>query len=249
MLIRLDKNSDVPLYHQLQEQLRDAILSGDLRPGEPIPNEEELAARLSVSRFTVRQAMGELVRQGLVVRTRGRGSFVQQTKETMSSPPGKLLSFSEMFPGQGVTTRILRQEKMVAAGGAVRELGLVTGQNVVVVERLRMTNGVPVSLETSHYPFDRFPALATRDLNGQSVYKILDEEYDSLPQQAVEVVEVTVATSYEASLLGISTGVPVYLGRRTSYDASGKPVEYTKSVYRADRYRFVTHLSREDIVR
>lgn len=243
MPLQIDKKSPVPIYYQIQEQLREAIQFGDLRPGDALPNEEDLAANLGISRMTVRHALTELAREGLIRRERGRGSFVERQRPLTVAATGLLMSYSEIFAGQQVSSRVLSQSVEPADDRAAHELGLAPGEPIVRVRRLRLLDGAPMSLETGCYPHRRFGPLAEFDLSARSVYRILEEEFGVRPEEAVEVVELARATAYEAELLAVPVGAPVFLARRTSYDSARRPVEYTKAIARSDRHRFVSKLT------
>lgn len=249
MRVRVDKKSPLPIYYQIQEQIREAIQLGDLKPGDALPNEEGLAAELGISRMTVRHALTELAREGLIRRERGRGSFVEEVRPLTVAAKGHLKSYSEIFAGHRVSSRVLSQGVEPAGDGTARELGLTPGQPVVRIRRLRLLDGEPMSLEICSYPQDRFAALAELDVSGRSVYRIFEEEFGVRPEEAVEVAELAKATAYEAELLGIPAGVPVFLARRTSYDADKRPIEYTKAIARADRHRFVSKLTRDELMK
>lgn len=249
MRVHITKKSPVPIYHQIQEQLREAIQFGDLKPGDALPNEQDFATELGISRMTVRHALTELAREGLIRRERGRGSFVERQRPLTVAAKGLLMSYSEIFAGHRVSSRVLSQGVEPAGDRAARELGLAPGESVVRIRRLRLLDDEAMSLEIGSYPFARCAALAEMDLSAKSVYRVLEEELGVRPEEATEVAELTRATAYEAELLAIPIGVPVFLARRTSYDCERRPIEYTKAIARADRHRFVSKLSRDDLVR
>lgn len=248
MKIHIDKTSKIPIYYQIQEQVREAIRLGHLKPGDPVPDEESLASELGISRMTARHALTELAHEGFIRRERGRGSFVEKVRSLKVATPFRLMSYSEMFGANKVTSSVLSRGIEPAGNGTAKELGLSQGQVVVRIRRVRFVEGEPMSLEICAYPFDRLGALAETDLTDRSTYKILEEQFGIRPIEAKEVIELSVATSYEAELLKIPAGAPVFVSHRTSYDSDKRPIEYTKAVTRGDKFRFVTHLTRDDLI-
>jgi len=243
----VDKDSPVPLYYQIAESIRAMIESGRLKAGDPLPPEVALSEELGVSRLTVRRALAELVNDGVLIRRRAKGTFVAPPRESLPliTPP---IGFTEGQARRGrvLHSTILSQEVVPAVGRVARQLQLAPGSRVIRIRRLRVVEGVPTALELCCFPYDRFPELATMQLTDRSIYQILQQQYDALPQEALDSYAVHTPTSEEASILGIAPSTPVIRFERTAIDSRGQVVEFTRSVFSAERFRFSIRRRRSD---
>ncbi len=229
-----------PKYYTVKRHLLDIIES--LPPGTPVPTERELTVRLGTSRTTVRQALGELVGDGRVVRRQGSGTFVAEPK---LSWPLQVSSFTAQAsaPGYVPSTRLLESRKVRADDRIAGLLQLAPGSWIYRLERLRLVNDAPMAVETSHLPAARFPGLTTRLRSASSLYAVLAEHYGVAPATAEQTIETAAASPREAELLDTDTGAPMLVLARHSFDAGGVPLEWVRSFYRGDRYKFVARLT------
>jgi DNA-binding GntR family transcriptional regulator len=250
MPLQADPSSPTPLYAQIREQLRQQMLSGALKPGDSLPGEAQIAAETGVSRMTARAALAQLAREGLLVRRRGKGSFVAEPKRAFQDLQFPLASYTQMMERAGfrTTSRICQQRVVPAEPPVARQLALSEGEAVIHIERLRSVNDEAMSLESSYYPYSRFPSLAEEDLTDRSIYAVIEARYAIVPSTATQTVELSVAGAYEAARLGILEGTPVALSDRVSCSEDGRPMEYTRVIHRGDRFRSVTHLTRADLL-
>ena len=225
----------VPKYYQVKQEIEQLI--DPLEPGAPIPTERELAERFSTSRTTVRQAIADLVVAGRLERTQGSGTFVSQPKAVQIR---QLTSFSDDLTSQGLDPgdKILAVERMAAPADVARALGVRAGSWVYRLERLRGAHGDPIAHETA-WLVGRFPRLGPEVERRGSLYRTLREVYDVELGEVVDEIETVLAAPREAALLGVETGLPMLLIHRTGYDRSGCRVEWTRSVFRGDRFKFV----------
>lgn len=241
----VDKASPLPLYYQLKELLRAEIERGVWRPGDLIPSERELCQTYGISRITVRQALSDLVGEGLLRRDQGRGTFVaaQKIRKTLS----RLTGFTAEMHGRGRKpgSRVLRQELAPALPRVAESLEVEAGQPVVLLRRLRLADGEPVGIEAAHLRFPGCEALLQEDLSG-SLYEVLERRHGILPTQADESLEAEPCGRREAELLGIEPRAPVLLIQRLTRDQSLRPFEYVESVYRGDSYVFQVRLLAEE---
>lgn len=251
MSLRVDHSSPTPLYYQIREQLRQQILAGELQPGDPVPSEAEISAQCGVSRMTARLALTHLANEGLVVRKPGRGTFVAPPKATFHEIPSTLSSYTEIVRRLGLRARAqVRAQEVIPAPRSVAEhLQIPVGDPVVRIVRIRYAGDEPMSLETSHYPYERFPELARADLTDRSIYEVLHELHGVALAHAVDTTELSVAGAYEARELGVTKGIPVVLCTRVGYLDDDTPAEYTQTVHRGDRFRSVVRVTREDLLR
>jgi GntR family transcriptional regulator, nutrient-sensing system regulator len=229
-----------PKYYLVKRHLLELIDS--LPPGSPVPTERVLTSELETSRTTVRQALGELVGEGRLVRRQGSGTYVAEPK---ISWPLQMTSFTEQAAAAGysATVRLLEAGRGKAGEEVAGRLQIRTGAPVYVVERLRLVDGAPMAVETSHLSVARFPGLVRHVRRSSSLYKVLAEQYGVVPVAAEETIETAAASPREAELLGTETGSPMLVLSRHSFDAAGAPVEWVRSWYRGDRYTFVARLS------
>jgi len=231
----------VPKYYLVKSQLLELI--ADLEPGAAVPTERDLAERFSTSRTTVRQAIAELVVDGRLERAQGRGTFV-------TSPRMLLLpqvSFSSNAVSQGWRPgRVVISVRCEAADAAMRENLQLNADSVgsdecavTRFEVLRTVDGEPLAHETVHLPGD-LTELAERLDAQDSLYRMLAAEYDMEVVEVEDVVATVPCDPVRANLLGVATGLPLLLVHRTGFGANGRPVEWTESAFRGDRYRFVS---------
>lgn len=243
---RVDKTSAVPYYHQIKEAVKALIAREHLKPGDQLPTEMTLSQDLGVSRLVVHRALRELVSDGLIIRQRGRGTFVAPPRTRGYSVVGPLFSMSESLSRDGLhpQNHILTKEVIPALEMEGGELGLPEGAPVLHLYSLRLVDGLPLAIEDMYLPAARFPALAELDWDNRSVYATLEKMYDAHPQEATDVVVAGSATREEARLLGINKGAPVMRLQRSSVDQQGLPVEFSRVVFHAERYHFVAHVRR-----
>ena len=244
----LDRHSVVPLYYQIQQHLLAEIRAGALKAGEPIPSEQEISARLRISRMTARQALKSLCDLGVTYSQRGKGTFVSAVKLEKNSR--QVLSFSEEMQAFGSRPRskVLSFEVAAASPDVADVLCLSPGEKVVSLRRVRMAGSSPMGLEWSRLPLRLCPDLLQAFDPSMSLYQTLAERYGVEIVAADEVAEAGLARAEEAKLLRCATGSPVFLFTRTAYVQSGQPVEYVKSTYRGDRFKIVNRLTQPDLM-
>lgn len=235
-----------PRYYQIMTALREQITTGSLRSGDLLPSERELCTHFGVSRLTVRQALSELAREGWLVRMQGRGTFVTRPKVVQALV--KLTSFTEdmILRGMAASGRMIDAGVHRADPGIVETLHLPLGANVIVLRRLRFADQEPIALEESFLPHARFVDLLDHFDGTQSLYEVLRKRYGVRLGHAYQSLEATVASGEVAPLLDVKPGAPLLLLERHTLDVEGTDVEFVRSLYRGDRYRFYANLVRED---
>ncbi len=234
----LNRQSPIPLYYQLVEALVEKIRQGELKPGDQLPSERELTETYGISRMTIRQGLGYLVREGHLVARQGLGTFVAEPK--MERDPLHLLGFTEemMLKGVASASQVLEQVKVLPPTRVAVGLGLQAGEQVVKIVRLRLSEGIPLLLETVFIPANLCPGLEQEDFASQSLYSVLEQRYGFSLSHAKQTLEATSASEYEAEFLGIPSGTGMVLLEGITYLNAGQPIEYFKAVYRGDRFRF-----------
>ncbi|NIJ10249.1 GntR family transcriptional regulator [Saccharomonospora amisosensis] len=230
-----------PKYWSLKQHLLDLLES--MPAGSPIPTERSLAGDFHVSRTTVRQALADLTAEGRLHRVQGKGTFAAEPKMAQRL---QLSSYTEDMRAQGrePSSQLLEIEEIVAEGDLPKLLGVRTGAKVLKLRRLRLADDEPMALETTHLPLARFRGIRKQIAQGGSLYEALRERYGVRLERAEETIETSLAGPQEAELLGADVGMPVLLLSRQTFASDGKPVEFVRSIYRGDRYKFVTTLTR-----
>lgn len=241
-MAEINPGSPVPKYYQLKEIIRDMIEQEELGAGEMIPPERELCERYGVSRMTARQAIMELVNEGLLYRVQGLGTFVAEAKVPQDT--GRLTSFTQDMRERGmkVSSKVLEVEVDSAGPVVARLLGVDPGDRIVRVRRVRNADGRPMALETSHLLYDVARGVLDVDLSERSLYEELGKAGVRIAE-AEQSYEAVLVNESESEHLGVPVGSPAMLMERLTFDADGRPFEYVKSVYRGDRYRVTTRLS------
>jgi GntR family transcriptional regulator len=231
----------LPKYYQVKRQLLD--LTAAMAPGSPVPPERELARQYETSRTTVRQALAELVVEGRLLRMQGKGTFVAKPKVAQVL---ELASYTEGMRQHGLhpQTRILDVGYVTADEHLSDLLGIRPGGRALRLHRLRLADGEPMSIDTSHLPARRFPGLRKQLERHASLYETLRTDYGINLAEAEETIETVLADPHDARLLGVDPGSPLLLLSRHAIDSTGQPVEWAQSWYRGDRYKFITRLRR-----
>jgi GntR family transcriptional regulator len=234
----LDRQSPVPLYRQLRDTLRQWIESGVYKPGDILPPEPTLEAQFDVSRITVRQAIVDLVQEGLLVRERGRGTFVREPKITQNL--NQLTSWAETIMSMGMTARTVecRLEEAGPPVWVARRLGTGLDQRVLVVKRVRYANDEPMCIMINYIVSRYVPGLLDDGLTSESLYEIMENKYNIVLSRAEETVEAVLADEQQAKTLKTYEGAPLLSVTRVTYDQNDFPFEVVKAVSRGDRYQY-----------
>jgi DNA-binding GntR family transcriptional regulator len=233
--LSIDRSSPVPLYHQVAQGIEAAIRSGTLASGSRLENEIDLAAQLNLSRPTMRKAMEELVRSGLLVRKRGVGTQV------VASQVRRPLELSSLFDdlqrtGSTPATNVLSFDHVPAEDAARESLQLPAGAKVYHFVRLRTVGGKPLAIMENWVP-DNLVAIDEETLSRQGLYQILRSAGVNF-RLANQRIGATVADSRQAELLGTDENAALVTMERTAVDDTGRSVETGHHVYRADSYSF-----------
>ncbi len=238
----IDKRSPVPMYYQIRRQLLEKINGGELAADTTLPPERELAEFYKVSRMTVRQAIAELVSEGILIRRKGIGTFVAPPK--LEQALSRLTSFTEDMIQRGMKAgaRVISFEEIVPEPSIRKTLGLGEEDKALECVRLRVADEEPMALETTTLPVALCPGLVRQDLENRSLYHVLTERWGIRLDYALQSIEPACATTYEASLLHVDPGTPLLLMHRITYNQNGRAFEHVKSLYRGDRYKFIIEL-------
>lgn len=236
--ITLDRSSPVPLYFQISEPIAQLINSGALPADTRLEDELSMAARLHVSRPTARQALQRLVDRGLLTRRRGVGTIVSPRHVHR---PMELTSLMRdlVNAGHKVHTTIQRYEARPASAQEAGILTVAEGALIVHIERTRFADDEPIAVLTNLIPADIAPTM--QELESGSLYDLM-REHGVILASARQVIGARSATVKEATLLSERRGAALLTTQRTTYDPSGRIVEYGDHIYRASRYSFEASL-------
>lgn len=229
-----------PLYLQLHRLIADAIASGRLKPGDSLPPEREMAALTGLSRVTIRKGIEALVASGQLIQRRGSGTLVAPKVERLEQALSLLTSFTEDMARRGrrIDSRWLARGLHSPAPEEVMALGLGAGDRVARLERVRVSDGVPLAVELASLPAAILPDPEAVD---SSLYALLQSR-GFRPQRAVQRISAANLGARDADLLGVVPGVAGLRIERVAYLASGAVVEFTRSLYRGDAYDFAVEL-------
>ncbi|MCX2864416.1 MULTISPECIES: GntR family transcriptional regulator [unclassified Roseateles] len=226
---------------QIKQQLLAMIKSN--ANGGRLPPERELSERFAVARETLRRILRELEQDGVLERKQGAGTFVSG-QPVLKQP--QLRSFSEEMRERGLTpsSEILSCRRVAAGAKLASRLKLIPGSSVMELRRLRMANDEPMALETTYLVPSQLQTLEPAELTRHSLYELLAQRFDIHVRSAMQQVQATVLSEEEADLLEVPAFSPSLLVERLTLGDSGEIIEFAKSLYRADRYRFELQVRR-----
>ncbi len=229
-----------PRYEQLYRHISAAISTGDLQAEAQLPPERELAELADVSRVTVRKAVAQLVEDGVLEQRRGAGTFVRVPRDKLEHHLSTLVSFTEYMRQRGKTSSsvIINRGLFSPTPDEQIALGVSAIDKVARVDRLRAADGVSIAVEWSSLPQDILP---DPDMVETSLYDVLRAR-NSAPVRAVQRINAVNLPGHEARLLSLPEGAAVLRIDRTAYLQSGRPVEFTRGLYRSDIYDFIAEL-------
>jgi GntR family transcriptional regulator len=242
------RKGPLPRYYQLKEIMREKIRSGEWKPGDLIPSERELGEQYGISRMTARQAITELVNEGLFYREQGKGTFVSRHKITQQLL--RLTGFTEDIRarGQQPGTRVLAASMCASDETVAERLRLNVGEEVFCLHRLRLANDEPLAIEHSYLSFPGCEGLMGDDLEHHSLYRLLEAKYSQSLLEAEQELEAGLVSEEEAPLLKVPVGSPALYTRRTTYTERNRPIEYARAIYCGEKYIFYTYMKREQLL-
>ena len=235
MNLQIDYNSKVPLYFQLKEQIRKRIIDGLYKEGDLIPSEREFSDQYELSSTTIRRALNDLVQENFLERKAGKGTFVRHQK--VKRDLHKVVGFTNNMLEMGLTpsTRVLAQRITNANAYARTRLGLLQGDRIVRLERLRLANDIPIMLETRYIRTDLCPGIEKESLD-LSLWKVFEKNYGLKPNRHAQNMNITQVSNHAADLLALKKGAYVFLIKGVTYVKNNVPIECEESLYRTDKY-------------
>ena len=234
----IDKNVPVPMYYQLKKIIQDMIKSGKLKPGDMLPTELELSDMFGISRTTTRQAIMELVMEGVFYRVKSKGTFVSENR-VIQDFTNVIRASHNLLQSQNVktTTKVLELKIIKADDLVSKMLQIDMDDQVVHLRRLRFVNNEANVLADAYLPMICKDML-DMDMNEVGLYQFLDMREETTPARAVRELEAVAAEAQDAELLGIQEGDPIQLTTSVTYTKDGKPIEYSIAKFRGDKNIF-----------
>ena len=233
-----------PLYAQIKDVLRERILDGSYAPHSQMPSEHELCRMFDVSRITVRQALGDLHKEGLLFKVHGKGTFVSKPKAYQNV--ASLQGFAEAMSSMGhEIVNQLRSCRTVEAGRHIAaRLNIAEGAPVTEIHRVRLLNREPVSLELTWVPLTLGKRLANADLTTRDIFLILENDCGVPLGHADVSIDAILAHDDIVDALRVEEGSPVLRIERLTHDASGRPVDFEYLYFRGDAFQYRLRIDR-----
>lgn len=224
----------LPAYRRLHDLIHEQIKSGELKPGDAVTSERDLARIHGVSPMTARHALEELELEGLVERRRGSGTFVAPPKIQFN----KLVGFTQQMASRGISaqSRVLGARIVQGNQEVSARLALPIDCKLLKLERLRHVGGEPFALEVCYLPAEQFSGLLQTPLERRSLFMTLEQDYGLQLTYADEDVDATAADARSSKLLNVPRASPVLRIRQALYSAAGSVIAYSLALYRSDRY-------------
>jgi GntR family transcriptional regulator len=239
----VSRGDPTPLHYQVRRFLLEAVERGELAPGQKLAPEREYAARFGISLAPVRQAILSLVEEGYLYRVRGSGTFVREAK--VEEKIAILSSFTESMRAHGFEPDIRTVEQRIV-DAPIRVRQALGTRQVVSLCRVAVVDGAPVAVLAAYLPLERVPGLVETTLGNGSLYSLLKTEYGIDVARAQSWIEVGRCRPTDAELLGVRPGTPTLFVEGITYDTEDRPVEFSRVMYRADRFRFGIESFRRD---
>ncbi|MBD1553058.1 GntR family transcriptional regulator [Pseudomonas typographi] len=236
--------SPVPLFTQLKDTLRQRILEGTYPPMSKVPSEHQLCALFSVSRITVRQALGDLQKEGLIFKIPGKGTFVAKPKAFQNVTTLQGLGESVQAQGFEVFNRVRSLRLVPASAQVAQRLRVKEGASVLQIKRVRLINREAVSLEVTYLPASLKPLLERADLASRDIFLILENDAGIALGHADLAVDAILADPELAQALAVEDGAPVMRIERLTHDTQGAPLDYEFLYYRGDAFQYRLRIDR-----
>lgn len=235
MSAKINHNSAIPMYKQVLNILSDQIAAGELAPGDRIPSEAELIDQFGVSRITVRAAISELVEDGVLTRSQGKGTFVAAPKSVYKA--NDLVGFSRscILAGKTPFTKLISIEYVLPAAKHTEFFKISDTEKIICTKRLRYVDDVPTMLEINHYPA-KCAFLFEENLEG-SLFEIFQKRGIQIVNK-VRTLETCFPTKEACELLQLPKNTPLLLFRDTQTDAGGHPLFLSKQLYNTEHLKF-----------
>jgi GntR family transcriptional regulator len=237
-MLSIDRTSPLPLHHQLKQHLLQKIESGEWKPDDLIPSEQELQEQFGLSRTTVRQALSDLVHEGLLLRERGRGTFVTPPK--MTHNPSAHKGLTQFMEDQGITPgwQVLEKGFVTATKEVATSLKLPAKSRVYALHRLRLAEEKPIGVHIAFLPEGIAGQINEAGLQMGGSLHYLSHLPQMLTSRASRTIEAVAASEGDVALLQVGLGCPILQISRFILSSTGEPLEYLQARYRGDRFKY-----------
>lgn len=241
----INKTGPEPIYVQVQNWIMENISSGIWKPNEKIPSESDLADKLQISRGSLKQAIKQLVEDGVLLQIHGKGTFVKG-KQLESPVAERLISTAESLleSGNQFTTRVVSVEKLNAPHAVAQFLSMQESDQVYKLQRIRYLEEIPVMFLVNYLSFERFPDLDKVDFENETLFSIMEQRYECKIHWGKRSFMAEGATKSKAELLQIEKGTPIILLEQITYSDQSEPLEYSKVWIRSDQMKLTSILHR-----
>ena len=229
-------NINLPLHAQLKEKIISEIAAGALKPGDQLPTQKELGAQHEMSHMTVRRALDELIKEGVIRSVRGKGLYVRD--QTVATDTGSLVSFDEQIHRLGMvpSKRVLCAEVIPASTTLANILNVAVGVPLASLERLLIADNIPVAIIISYLPHNLCPGILEHDLARGSLFATLRQEYGLQLSGAVSIIQSILASKEQAAVLQVHRPAALLSREQMTYLKDGTIVEFSRSFLRGDNY-------------
>jgi len=234
--MKLDENSLIPLYYQLENKVRGRIEDNKYKEDEKIPSERQLSEELGLSRMTVSKAINNLVDEGVLYRKRGQGTFVAPKKVKFFP---ELMGFAEIMMQKGMTpsSKLVSQDIILPSKILCEKLQIAENEKLILTQRLRLADNRIIGLEKSFVPHFLCENLLNVDLEEQSIYKCLSSAGYKLTK-VIQEIQATLSNQELSKLLQIDIGKPILKRERVTF-SNDMPIEFSLNFYRGDTYSMI----------
>ena len=235
--ISLNKKSHVPIYFQIQRQIRNKIEDSNIKAGTQLPTERELSAKLNVSRVTIRKAIRGLIAEGYCEKKVGKGIFVANKK--IPTNIHSLEGTTDFMKKNNlkIQTKIIENKIVNPAKKIIKKLNINNDQKTLFLKRLRTIKNEPVMLEKTYLPLSLFPGIENHDFT-KSLYNIVRNKYNLYPEYAKGHFNILMGTEKESELLNVQLDTPLLIKEAVVYTKNQKSIEYNSTIFRTDKFEF-----------
>lgn len=236
--MNLDRNSTTSLFTQIEADIKNNIENGTYKFGDKLPTENELMELYNVSRITIRRAIEDLTKEGIIIKKQGKGTFVKEKK--IQRKISHTISFTQSCLQSNLSSNsyVTAREILNTSELTFEEKNIFNDDKVLYIQRIRMANDVPIICENNYYPYSRFSFLLNEPLN-ESLFHLLETKYDiKVGNPKNSYIDLTTAGVDQANILKVTSGEPLFLLSTEIYDTENKLIHLGKQYIVGSRYRF-----------
>ena len=243
----LDRNNPTPIYKQIQDWMRGKITSGEWPEYYQLTSEIDLAAELGINRGTLRNAIQQLIEEGLLIRIHGKGTFVA-ANAVQQSLADSLTTFSESLNAQNIPfeTQVRTKEMIGADVNVASLLALELDEPVFYLERVRTIKGQAIVFLKNYLPYSIVRGIETVDFTRMQLFKVMEDQFDIKIAWGRRYFEARIADEEVAAALGVSTGDPIMYAKQITYRADGTPLEMSDIWFVGHYFRLSAVVNRRD---